>query len=162
MSKGAKLVLEQLYDSESEVVDHLTTMMEHHAAEHEIFHVAHDIRSWSLEHIKRISAEGAKHGAAIDSKPAAPSETRHLKEVAAKLVGRRPETGVLLLTDLRKLYLVASESSLNWEAAAQLAQATRDKDLLALVTACHPQTLRQIRWANTMIKVQSPQVLSSL
>ena len=35
-------------------------------------------------------------------------------------------------------------------------------DLLALASSCHPQTLRQIRWANTMIKTLSPQVLSNL
>jgi hypothetical protein len=45
---------------------------------------------------------------------------------------------------------------------AQAAQATRDDELLALASACHPQTLRQMRWTNTMIKNLSPQVLSSL
>lgn len=45
---------------------------------------------------------------------------------------------------------------------AQAAQATRDRTLLDLVTDCHPQTLRQMRWTNTMIKVLSPQLLVSV
>jgi hypothetical protein len=40
-------------------------------------------------------------------------------------------------------------------------QARREADLLELTGRCHPQTLRQIRWANTMIKTISPQTLFS-
>jgi hypothetical protein len=45
---------------------------------------------------------------------------------------------------------------------AQVAQATRDERLLELVSACHPRTLRQTRWTDTLIKQLSPQVLTSL
>jgi hypothetical protein len=45
---------------------------------------------------------------------------------------------------------------------AQVAQAKHERELLALSQECHPQTLRQIRWANTMIKTLSPQVLAML
>ncbi|NUP38990.1 MAG: hypothetical protein HOY76_18725 [Streptomyces sp.] len=37
-----------------------------------------------------------------------------------------------------------------------------DDDLVSLAAACHPQTLRQMRWTNTMIKELSPQILTSL
>jgi hypothetical protein len=43
----------------------------------------------------------------------------------------------------------------------QAAQASRDTGLLELVSGCHPRTLRQLRWANTMVKTQSPQILTS-
>jgi hypothetical protein len=45
---------------------------------------------------------------------------------------------------------------------AQVAQAKHERELLALSQECHPQTLRQIRWANTMIEPLSPQVLAML
>jgi hypothetical protein len=45
---------------------------------------------------------------------------------------------------------------------AQIAQAQHERELLTLTEACHPQNLRQLRWANTMIKTQSPQILASL
>ncbi|MFI5966212.1 hypothetical protein ACIA8J_29120 [Streptomyces asoensis] len=83
-------------------------------------------------------------------------------EEAAKIVGRRPEPGLLLLRDLRDLHLAATENSLYWEMLAQAAQAGRDDALLALASSCHPQTLRQLRWSNTMIKTLSPQILTSL
>lgn len=37
----------------------------------------------------------------------------------------------------------------------------KDEELLDLAQRCHPQTLRQQRWTNAMIKVVSPQVLTS-
>jgi hypothetical protein len=58
-------------------------------------------------------------------------------------------------------YLCASDNSLLWEMLAQAAQAHRDDALLDLCTRCHPQTLRQIRWANTQLKTVSPQLLTS-
>lgn len=57
---------------------------------------------------------------------------------------------------------VRSSAVVHWEMLAQADQARRDSDLLQLVTACHPQTLRQVRWANTLIKTMSPQILTSL
>jgi hypothetical protein len=35
-------------------------------------------------------------------------------------------------------------------------------DLLQVTAECHPQNLRQLRWANSMIKVLSPQALAAL
>ncbi|MFI0508660.1 hypothetical protein ACH3Y9_03535 [Streptomyces sp. WSLK1-5] len=45
---------------------------------------------------------------------------------------------------------------------ARVARATRDERLLELAPDCHPQTLRQMRWTDTLIKQVSPQVLTSL
>jgi hypothetical protein len=48
--------------------------------------------------------------------------------------------------------------SLDWEL---LAQAAQDSQLLALTKRCHPQVLRQMRWANAMLKVLSPHIRAS-
>jgi hypothetical protein len=80
---------------------------------------------------------------------------------ASELIGRRPEPGLLLLADLRHLHRVAAGISLDWELLAQGAQAAKDAELLALAKRCHPESLRQMRWANAMLKVLSPQVLVS-
>jgi hypothetical protein len=42
---------------------------------------------------------------------------------------------------------------------AQTAQAMKDKELLALTEDCHPQTLRQMRWANAKVKESAAQVM---
>lgn len=47
---------------------------------------------------------------------------------------------------------MAAGVSLDWEILAQTAQALSDRELLALSKRCHPQTLRQLRWANAKLK----------
>ncbi|MET9594199.1 hypothetical protein ABZY45_25215 [Streptomyces sp. NPDC006516] len=60
--------------------------------------------------------------------------TAHLRDKAGELAGRRPQAALLLL---------------------------RDEGLLDVVSRCHPDTLRQLRWANGKIKEPSTQILVS-
>ncbi|WP_208615393.1 hypothetical protein [Streptomyces rubellomurinus] len=66
-----------------------------------------------------------------------------------------------LLEDLRDLHLAAAGNALRRETPAQAARAVRDEPLLALATACRPQTLRHLRWTTTMVKTLAPQLLGS-
>ncbi len=75
------------------------------------------------------------------------------------LLRHRPEPGLVLLADLRRIHRLAAGVSLDWELLAQGAQAAKDAELLGLASRCHPETLRQMRWANAMLKELSPQVL---
>lgn len=54
---------------------------------------------------------------------------------------------------------IASGASLDWEVLAQCAQGTRDMELLELAKQRHPDTLRQMRWTNGMVKELSAQIL---
>ncbi|MFF9061112.1 hypothetical protein ACIRPQ_21145 [Streptomyces sp. NPDC101213] len=161
---GIALTLRALHHGERHLAGQLTTVAERHRADHEIHHVATDLAGWSREHVRRLADAGGAHGLDLDDSTgaSAPGVLSTLREKAAESVGRRPEPGLLLLRDLRQLHLDATGNSLHWEMLAQAAQATRDGDLLALASACHPQTLRQLRWTNTMIKTLSPQILTSL
>lgn len=104
----------------------------------------------------------ADHDIALAPAPDQPSYLSQLGERLAGMVGRWPESALLLLEDLRTLYLLGSDTSLGWEMLAQLAQATHRSDVLQLASDCHPQTLRQLRWANTMLNALCPQTLTSL
>jgi hypothetical protein len=56
---------------------------------------------------------------------------------------------------------MAAGVSLDWELLAQGAQAAKDDALLTMTSHRHPQTLRQMRWANAMLKELSPQTLTT-
>lgn len=156
-------VISELHDGEHRLADELLAVSDRHRAEHEIFHVARDLEGWSREHIRRLAVIATKYA---QDPPKAPDHSGRLSagigDKALEAIGRQPDPGLLALQDLRTLYLMASDNSLHWEMLAQAAQARRDSGLLDLVTACHPQTLRQLRWANTVIKTMSPQALTSL
>ncbi|MFF0078622.1 hypothetical protein ACFYR1_02690 [Streptomyces canus] len=151
MKDGIAHTLRALHHEEGQPALDLVAVAEQHTGEHEVHHVATDLADWSREHAARLAAYAAGGGLRLDDDTPEPASGQ----------GEGPE-GLLLLRALRALHLAATENSLDWEMLAQAAQATRDERLLELASACHPQTLRQMRWANTLIKQLSPQVLTSL
>ncbi|MFC8791384.1 hypothetical protein [Streptomyces cinereoruber] len=161
---GVTIVLHALHQGERDLVDGLVALSERHRAEHEVHHVATDVADWSREHVRRLADTAAHYGLDLDGPSDGPSPGpfaapgRKAPEGADDGLG----PGLLLLRDLRGTHLAAAHNSLHWEMLAQAAQALRDHRLLALASFCHPRTLRQMRWTNTMIKNLSPQLLTSL
>jgi hypothetical protein len=161
MSKLA-LVLRELHRAETSLARDLLALSDRHRTEHEVFHVARDIAGWSQIHVRRLAEVGARYGAKLDPSPrwAVPAVSALAMRLSTAL-GDRPVTGLVLLADLRRVYRKAAGVSLDWELLAQAAQAMKERPLLDLAKDCHPQTLRQMRWANAHLKVVSPQVIAS-
>jgi hypothetical protein len=132
-----------------------------HHSDHAIHHVALDLASWSRNHIREISDVGRGYGLRLRSRPLTAALTGPLQRRLGDRLGRRPEPALLLLADLRRVHRMAAGVSLDWELLAQGAQAAKDTRLLELAQRCHPETLRQMRWANAMLKELSPQALTS-
>ncbi|MFF0702333.1 hypothetical protein [Streptomyces tendae] len=161
---GIDLTLRTLHRGERRLAHELVAVGERHVTEHEVHHVAADLARWSREHVRRLAETAAERGVKLGEPPEHSTDGvfATLRKKASEAVVHRPEPGLLLLRDLRELHVAAAENSLHWEMLAQAAQASKDGGLLALASSCHPQTLRQMRWTNTMIKNLSPQILTSL
>ncbi|MEU4345904.1 hypothetical protein [Streptomyces sp. NPDC023838] len=160
---GITVTLRALHHGERDLERELLAAADRHRTDHEFHHVATDVARWSHEHAARLADVARHHGLELSAPPDDPSPAAlgALREKGTEALGGRPEPGLLLLHDLRHLHLAAASNSLYWEMLAQAAQATRDERLLGLATSCHPQTLRQMRWTNTMLKEVSPQLLTS-
>ncbi|MEU6852370.1 hypothetical protein ABZ901_20915 [Actinacidiphila alni] len=160
---GLDATLRALHHGERSLAQDLSHAAERHRADHDVHHVATDLARWSREHTRRLADIGHRHGLDLAGPHQdGPGVLGALREKAAEAVAGRPEPALLLLRDLRELHLSAVGNSLYWEMLGQAAQALRDHPLLALVSDCHPQTLRQMRWTNTMVKELSAQALSSV
>ncbi|HZE01014.1 MAG TPA: hypothetical protein VE155_04530 [Pseudonocardiaceae bacterium] len=156
------LALRELHRSENSLAGDLLKIADRHKVEHEIYHVARDLARWSQEHVHELAEISQRYGLNLKDDPEEDSGLLSVvRSKASELAGRRPEPGLLLLADLRHLHRVAAGVSLDWELLGQGAQAAKDSELLALTKRCHPQSLRQMRWTNAMLKVLSPQVLAS-
>ena len=156
------LVLEEMHRSENDLAHHLLTISERHKVDHEIYHLARDLARWSQQHVRDIADIAKNYGEDLDPEPRGEMGLMEtIREKGSEMVGRRPETGMLLLRDLRELYLKACGVSADWELLAQAAQGMKDKNLLALAQKCHPQTIRQMKWANGKLKESATQVLVS-
>jgi len=156
------LAIEELHRSENELYTVLLSMSDRHKVDHEVFHVTRDMARWSEQHVAELAEAGREFGLELDPQAKhAAGLLETLQQRTAELTGRRSVPGLLLLADLRHLYREASGTSLDWELLAQGAQGAKNKELLDFAERCHPQTLRVSRWAESYLKVASPQVLAS-
>ena len=161
-AKGNKvgLAIEELHRVENDLVVALLTLSDQQKVDHEIFHVARDLAGWSREHVAELARVGRDYGLTLDADADdEPSFVARVKHKGSELTGRFHEPGLLLLADLRHVHRMAAGASLDWEVLAQTAQALKDSELLGVAQRCHPQTLRQMRWANAKIKETSAQVM---
>ncbi|NEE01523.1 hypothetical protein [Phytoactinopolyspora halotolerans] len=155
-------LLRIVYGAENNLARRLRAIGDRHSSDHEIYHVSRDLAGWSEEHARLLAGHARERGYELGGADRRIPRPWHiLRAKAGELTGRRPETGLLAVWDMRKLHLDAVGLSLDWEIVGQTAQALKDEDLLALSTRCHPDTLRQARWANHMVKTLSPQAMAS-
>lgn len=159
------IYLRNVHNGELALERELQQVAHRHHDEHEIRHVAVDLARWSLENRQSLRTLAARYGGNLDDDqtPEAPSAPMAVvREKAAELLGRHPEPGLLLLSDLQHVYLMASDNSVSWTILGQAAQAAHDQELLGIVTECHSKTMRQAVWCNATIKALSPQILLAL
>jgi hypothetical protein len=152
--------IEELHRVENDLAGALLGVSDRHKVDHEVFHVARDIARWSQIHVQRLSDIGTAYGLELDAEPEDEDTLlARLKQKGSELTGRFHEPNLLLLADLRHVHRMAAGASLDWEVLAQTAQAMKDVDLLEVAETCHPQTLRQMRWANAKVKETAAQIM---
>jgi hypothetical protein len=153
----------QVQDAETELAKELRKVGERHAVEHDLYHLAHTLARQCEAHLERLQPFAARYGASTDTDGGGESPTllERMRHKTAELVGRSESAGMLLLRDLRDLYLTAQEAEIAWVILAQVAQAARDRDLLLVVSECHEEAEARGKWLRTRIKESSPQVLAT-
>jgi hypothetical protein len=154
------MALEELHRAENHLAKDLLRISDRHKSDHEVHHVARDIARWSQEHVRALARVGHDYGLDLDAEPAEdPTVLEKVRQKGDELLGRHHEASLLLIADLREVHKDAAGVSLDWEVLAQTAQALKDTELLEVTQKCHPETLRQMRWANAKIKESSAQVM---
>jgi hypothetical protein len=154
-----KLAIRELHRSERKLAHQLNVVAARHHSDQDVCHLAHDMAGWSQNHVTQLAQHGRHYGLRLSADPHTGAITGFLQSRMSGLLRHRPEPGLALLADLRRIHRLAAGVSLDWELLAQGAQAAKEAELLSLSSRCHPETLRQMRWANAMLKELSPQVL---
>lgn len=155
------LALRELHRSELRLARALDALAARHHSDHEIVHTATDLAQWSREHIALIAKTGEDYGVSLRAHPRTAALSASAQAWVSDRLGRRPEPALVLLADLRRIHRLAAGVSLDWELLGQGAQGAKDAELLEVTKRCHPQALRQMRWANAMLKQLSPQALAT-
>ncbi len=155
------LAIRELHRSERRLARRLDAMAARHSSDQDIYHLAHDLAQWSQQHATQLADYGERHGLRLAAHSVPRARTAALQARMSAMVRKRSAPGLLLLADLRRIHQLTSGVSLDWELLAQAAQASKNQGLLELTEACHPETLRQMRWSNAMLKELSAQVLTN-
>ncbi|GAA2390984.1 hypothetical protein GCM10010420_13720 [Streptomyces glaucosporus] len=132
------------------LADSFRQVAEGHAAEPDVHHLCRTLADLSDTHVDRLAPIADRYGEQRVDEP----ERLHAQGLAQPRSG-----GVGLLRDLQDLYTLASFTDITWTVLGQAAQATRDRELLDVVRACHTDTQRQLLWLNTRVKQAAPQAL---
>jgi hypothetical protein len=160
MTNKVPMALAELHRSENDLARELLQASDRHKVDHEIFYVARDLARWSQEHVRELARIGQDYGLDLDPEPEDDTKlVATVRQKSAELLGRHHDPALLLLKDLREIHRKAAGVSLDWEILAQTAQALKDTELLSVTKHCHPQTLRQLRWANASLKVNAAQIM---
>lgn len=155
--------IEDVQEAEAELARGLRAAGERHAAEHDLYHLSHTLAKQCAEHIERLSPFAERYGASSEDGRVAESAgvLESLRRKSAELLGRSESAGLLLLRDLRDLYLTAQAAEIAWVILSQAAKAVRDRELLDTVSSCHQEAETRGKWLRTRIKETAPQVLAS-
>jgi len=156
------VAIEEVHSAEGALVDELLRVSDRHKGDHDVFHLTRTLAERGRERMRALEPHAERYDVKLDTSARdGGGVLASVREKGSELVGRRPETGLLLLRDVRKLHLLAAEASIDWTMLGQGAQAARDEELLDTVSTCHPETLRALRWTTTKLKEAAPQVLTS-
>jgi len=160
MTNKVPMALEELHRSENDLAGELLQASDRHKVDHEIYYLGRDLARWSQDHVRELARIGQDYGLDLDPEPEDDTTlVARVRQKSAELLGRHHDPALLLLKDLREIHRKAAGVSLDWEVLAQTAQALKDTELLAVTKQCHPQTLRQLRWANASLKVNAAQIM---
>jgi hypothetical protein len=136
--------------SEQTLADSFRAVAEGHAHVADVFHVGHQLAGWSDEHRARLAPAVERYGEDDVEEPA---------RLRADALSQTREGEVGLLRDLQDLHLLATLVHSTWIVIVQGAQGLRDRELLEVAQHCDTETVRQLAWLETRLKVAAPQAL---
>ena len=135
--------IRDVYAAEAALADALLAVGERHKSDHDVYHLTRTLATQARQRMEALEPHAERYGASVEIRASPPSPNGSL------------------LGDMRTLHLLAAEASIDWTILGQGAQAARDRELLSVVAASHPDVLRALRWTTTKLKESAPQLLTT-
>jgi hypothetical protein len=152
----------QVQSAESDLAVDLRRIGERHAAEHDLYHLGHTLAKQCTVQVERLTPFLERYGASDESvRDESPESLEKIRKASGVLAARSELSGLLLMRDLRNLYLSAQEAELAWVILVQTAQAVKDQELLEAAALGHDAAEMRGKWLRTRIKVAAPQVYAT-
>jgi hypothetical protein len=156
--------IERLQRAQVDLADDLASTAERHAAEADLYQLGHELARRARDLATTLEPSVVAYGeqpATSEDDDGGNGFRERLRRFAGDVVGRSERVGVLLLSDLRDLYLQAQDVEIEWTIVHQGAMAARDQRLVDACAQGLSETERTTRWLKARIKDSAPQVLMS-
>lgn len=152
--------IDVVQEAETTLAKQLRVTGERHATEADLYHLGHTLARQCAEHLRVLAPFAERYGAtpADDDLAGSPGLLETMRRKTAEVIGRSETAGLLLIRDLRELYLHAQHAEIAWVILLQSARAKRDVDLMTLATSCQEEAAMRGKWLRTRIKEAAPQV----
>ena len=151
--------IDDVLEAEHDLADELRRVGESHAADSGVYHVAATLAARCADHAALLEPHAARYGAGEAPPGDGSGALERVRRMASQVLGKTPASGMLLLADLKDLYLSAHRAELAWVVLVQVAKASRDEELLAAAQKGREEAERRWKWARTRVKEAAPQVL---
>jgi hypothetical protein len=154
--------IKELHDAEVNLADDFHKVGERHAVEHDLWYGCRTLGRQAESRAEGLRVFADRYGEGVPEPHQSEllrSMMSHVRRATADMIGRRPSSGLLMLADLRRLYATAEEVNFYWIGLGQVAQATRDQELLETVEVLNRQLVTQIKWLKTHLKETVAQIV---
>lgn len=132
-----------------------------HAVDSGVYHVAETLAVRCADNARLLEPHAGRYGVDAGTLGDGSGTLERVRRMASEMLGTSEVAGMLLLTDLKALYLEAHRAELAWVVLVQAAKAVRDEDLLAAAETGREEAERRWKWVRTRVKEVAPQVLAA-
>lgn len=152
--------IEEVRKAETELAEQLQAVGEKHASEADIYHLSHTLANQCAEQLAHLAPAAERYGAPVtpDDVDHPPGPVRTLRRKASQAVRGSKVTGLMLINDLRGLYLDAQDAEMAWTVLLQAAKARRDQELVEVASHCQEHAQTRAKWVRMRLKEAAPQV----
>ena len=140
-----------LHRAEQDLADGFRRVAEAHAQEVDVYHLCKALLAKQCEtHAEQLKPFVERYG---EHKPEEPEQLYH------EFFDQTRSGSLGLLRDMHDLYLMANACDIAWTMIGRAAQGLGDRELLEVVESCEKETTNQVKWINSRMKVDAPQIL---
>ena len=151
--------IDDVLEAESDLADELRRVGERHAADSGVYHVAATLAARCADQAALLEQHAVRYGAGEASPGDGGAALERVRRMASEVLGKTAVSGMLLLADLKDLYLSAHRTELTWVVLVQAAKAARDEELVTAAEKGREEAERRWKWVRTRVKEAAPQVL---
>lgn len=120
------VAIESVQDAEASLAKELRRAGERHALQSDLYHLTRMLADRCEQQLERLLPFATRYGAPDTHDPGESSAVvEQVRRLGGELAGRHEASGLVLLDDLRGLYVSAQEAEISWTVLIQGALAIR-------------------------------------